>query len=281
MPLLIADIGGSSSRWALAGNAGVSIIPGSLPGYNPSTGDPAALQQALRVLRVEPDEEPLQVMAYGAGCGHPARAARMHDALAAVWPGARVEVATDLLGAARSQYGTGTGLVLILGTGMHAGHYDGEQVHTPMPSLGFILGDEGSGADIGKQLLHDALHGLLPAPVSTAMFPQGPDLPAVLEAVYRSPAPQAFVASFTKALARHQSDPYVIGLLRARFSALARLLQRYFAIEGPMELRAVGSVAFGFRNLLAEALEHQQLTLTAAVQDPLPGLLAFHRQELR
>ncbi|MBS1943952.1 MAG: hypothetical protein JST98_01835 [Bacteroidetes bacterium] len=282
MDLLIADIGGSSSRWGIIRKGEAVAWPEKLAGFNPASGSPDVLQQQLKAARLDPGHgEALDVFAYGAGCGAPDRAGRMHGALRQVWPQAVVHVGTDLLGAARSLYGTKAGLVLILGTGMNAGHYDGNRLHCPMPSLGYILGDEGSGADIGKHLLRDVLHGLAPEVLRDAIFPQGPDLPALLDAVYRSPASQAFVAAFTARLADHLGTEYVHDLLASRFFALGRLLQLHFSAEERAEVRASGSVAHGFRPVLEQALLHGGMHLSAAVKDPLPGLLAFHAQALR
>lgn len=278
MSIWIGDIGGSSSRWGVLGRGPGEILPGSFPGFNPLTGDPGPLQARLRgAWQVTGGEGPAEVFAYGAGCGSQVRAARMRQVLAEVWPEARIDVQTDLLGAARSVYGSKPGLVLILGTGMNAGHYDGGFMHTPMPSLGYILGDEGSGADIGKHLLRDALYGLVPTRISGALFPQGMDLGAVLSEVYRSTAAQAYVASFTAALAGHRHEHYVHDLVASRFFALARLLERFFAEDERREVKAVGAVAHGFRDLLQMALGREGMLLTAVERDPLPGLLAFHR----
>ncbi len=278
MPLLIGDIGGSSSRWALVTASGPQVLPGTFTGFNPSSGDAGPLQQQLRALALETGYEGLEVMVYGAGCGHPVRAARMQGALAAVWPRARIDVATDLLGAARSLYGTHSGLVLILGTGMNSGYYDGVRIHAPMPSLGYILGDEGSGADIGKQVLRDALHDQLPVAIAKDLFPEGVELAPVLESVYRSPGAQAYVASFAAGLARHSEENYVHELVTSRFVALARLLERYHRLPERRELRAIGSVAAGFRAHLAAVMAHHGMALTAVEQDPMPGLLAYHAQ---
>lgn len=276
MPLLIGDIGGTTSRWVLLHGAGEA--PVKLPGFNPASGDPCAMQEGLRQMARENGtaDGPLQVVAYGAGCGDAHRAERMRQVLLAVWPQAVVQVESDLLGAARGLYGQGRGLVLILGTGMNAGYYDGTSLGTPMPSLGYILGDEGSGADIGKHLLHDALYGLLPSPLDRMLFRDGLGLPAILETLHRGPSPQTYLASFTARLAAHLEEPYVRALVRSRFAPLAQVLARYFGPEQRQEARACGSVAFGFEELLQESLAPVGIRLRGVEADPLTGLVAHH-----
>ena len=278
MPLLIGDIGGSSSRWAIVSGGEGHVIPRSFPGYNPVTGDPAAMQGALRGKELSDaiGEEALEVIAYGAGCGTKTRAEQVRAALAMVWPNTKIQVESDLLGTARGLYGKEHGLVLILGTGMNVGHYDGKFLHTPMPSLGYILGDEGSGADIGKHLLRDALYGLVPEALRDRIFAPGMDLSAVLTSTYRSAAPQAFVASFTAALSEHLGDTYVHDLVASRFFALTRLLSRFFSAQELQQVRASGSVAHAFKAILGEALAQRRMHLTAVEKDPMPGLVQFH-----
>lgn len=283
MPLLIGDIGGTRSSWALLSSAEGDPRTVELPGFNPVTGDPSALQTALRMadLDVEAKNGPLTIFAYGAGCGAKPRAERLRVALADVWPHAHIQVGTDLLGAARGLYGNEAGLVLILGTGMNVGHYDGSFLHLPMPSLGYILGDEGSGADIGKHLLRDALYGILPEQLKDRLFPQRLDLSEVLEATYRSPRPQAYLASHTARLAEHLDETYVHDLVAARFFALTRLLARCFSAQELQQVRASGSVAHGFRQILKDALGQRRMHLTAVERDPMPGLVAYHAQAIR
>jgi len=278
MILLIGDIGGTSSRWALLSSPDDETRTIDLPGFNPVTGDPVAMQAALRQSGIggEAENGPLKVIAYGAGCGAKARADLLRTALAEVWPHAHIQVETDLLGAARGLYGSDAGLVLILGTGMNVGYYDGSALHMPMPSLGYILGDEGSGADIGKHLLRDALYGVLPEPLKDRLFPDGLDLASVLGSTYRSSGPQAYLASFTALLADHLEETYVHDLVASRFFALTRLLARCFSAQELQQVRASGSVALGFRQVLTEALGQRRMHLTAVERDPLPGLAAYH-----
>lgn len=279
MSILIADVGGTSSRWTLLGKDGEASHWQGLPGFNPATGDPQLFQAGLRDAiagRTVP-EQVRQLVIYGAGCGTEERKARMRGTLAAIWPSAAITVETDLLGAARGSYGTRRGLVLILGTGMNVGEYDGAVLRQPLPSLGYILGDEGSGADIGKHLLADALYARMPADVRELLFPQGLVTSDVVHATYRSAAPAAYLASFTALLAPHVHIPYVHDLLTARFRALAELIERFFPPRRGEELQAVGSVAFGFQDVLGPCLAERGIRLTDVQRDPMAGLERFHR----
>ncbi len=273
---VVADIGGTSSRWGvLREGRDVRVIDG-LPGFNPAVGEPEAFVQAVRERFAAERIDVGEVFVYGAGCGSPERAMRMADVLLTIWPEARVDVASDLMGAAHGLLGDRQGLVLILGTGMNAGWYDGRTLHQPMPSLGFILGDEGSGADIGKRLVRDGLLGRLPAELMHRAFPEGADLAGALEDLYRGNAPQAWLASFTGRLAPEFTHPYLKGVVTERFQELARLLSRYFDEARRAEVFASGSVAYGLQEPLRMALAKEGMRLTDVQPSPLPGLLRYH-----
>lgn len=282
--LVIGEVGGSSSRWAWVNADTERLLPPkgeSLPGFNPlsSDADVFVAEAKERFAVLCPDMlQTDRVVVYGAGCGDPDRRESMQAALARIWPAATVRVHTDLLGAAHGLTAGAPGLVIILGTGMNAGYFDGERLHCPMPSLGYILGDEGSGADIGRHLLQDAFYQRMPQHVRGQVFgPEGPGLGAVLQTLHRGPTPARSLASHTAALAGLLHEPYVRELLLARFHAFAELLVSFFPPEQRREVYATGSVAWGFRELLAECLLDRGMTLTAVERDPLPGLVRSHR----
>ncbi|MEZ4756600.1 MAG: hypothetical protein R2817_07230 [Flavobacteriales bacterium] len=287
VPTLIAEIGGSSSRWAyLSSEAGETILPVKgerIPGFNPLAGDADMFIGAVRAqLRTHCPAamEAERVHVYGAGCGTPERQARMREVLSPLFPRARMHVQSDLNGAAMGLCQGAPGLVLILGTGMNAGYYDGRALLRPMPSLGYILGDEGSGADIGRTLLQDAFYRRMPVDAAQVLFgPAGPSLDAVLADIYRSAAPSRALAAYTGLLLPHRDLPYVGGLVVSRFHALAELLKTFFTLEQRAEVHATGSVAWGFRDWLSEVLLDHGMTLRTVERDPLPGLVAHHRQE--
>ena len=278
---VVADIGGTSSRWGVLSEGREPFILEGLPGFNPAAGESsdfvASLKERFQLEHIEVGD----LFAYGAGCGSPERSTRMAETLLSAFPEARVDVTSDLMGAAHGLLGVSPGIVLIVGTGMNAGYFDGKTLHQPMPSLGYILGDEGSGADIGRHFLHDALHGSVPDALMNAIFPESLDIASVIERLYRGPGPQAWLASFAGKLAPWRESEYVRRLIERRFSALAELMAHYFADHGQKGLWATGSVAAGYRTELSAALEQAGFRLNAVEQSPLPGLLRYRSASAR
>lgn len=288
MSLLIADIGATSSRWTLLDTDGTVLAANDagprIPGFNAAAPDPEPMRAGLRAWS---DAVPAlraveRLVVYGAGCGSPERQERMRSVLSTPFADATITVESDLLGAARAAYGPGSGLILILGTGMNAGHFKDDRLATTMPSLGFIIGDEGSGADIGKQLYRDVFQHRMPEDLRTALFGlDGPDLHEVIAEVYRGAAPARFLAAEAVKLLPYLEEPYVHGMIITRFRKLALLLAGFFPEEQRSQVAAVGSVAHGLRDLLGPCLAEQGMTLTAALADPMEGLVRYHRERSR
>ncbi|HQX99674.1 MAG TPA: hypothetical protein PLV08_07855 [Flavobacteriales bacterium] len=283
---VIGEVGGSSSRWAFLAQGGtVRILPNKgerLPGFNPLSGDGTVFAQGLREQfegTAAEGRTVTEVTIYGAGCGTEERKQRMQAAVRTLWPEPHITVGTDLLGAALGLCAPEQGLVLILGTGMNTGYFDGQRLHCPMPSLGYILGDDASGADIGRNLLQDAFYGRIPEQLHLALFGvEGPDLDGVLERIHRGPYPARELASYTVRIAGHLSEPYVQNLLQGRIHALAELIVRFYPVEQRREVVATGSVAYGFREVLAECFLDRGMTIRAVEPDPLRGLVQYHQQ---
>lgn len=287
MITVVADIGATTSRWAWWEQGGaVRFLPGTaedpLPGHNPLHGDGASMRTALQKA-FAPHADVLsragEVHLYGAGCGSAERAEKLRALLAPLFHKATVLVESDLLGAARACHGHGAGMVLILGTGMNAGHYDGRTLHLPMPSLGYLLGDEGSGAHIGRRLLHAALHGRLSQEVVRKLYPEGLDLAEVLERTYTGGSPAPWLAAHAARLAPYRHLPEVGALLERCFTELAEVLTDHFSSAQLAEVKASGSIAWHFRKELEVALGGRGVRLTEVLQEPLPRLVEHHRQE--
>ncbi len=279
--VLVADIGGTSSRWMARFADGSQRAWQGLPGFNAAVGDPLPFTAAVIDTVAKDLSGPTSLFVYAAGCGTAARASRMEDVLRRCWPQAEITVASDLVGAALGLLAPRPGLVLILGTGMNAGYFDGQELKRTLPSLGYILGDEGSGADIGKYVVTDAIHGRIPESIRSLILPPEFDLPMVVDQLYRGRAPQAWLASFAKPLSTLTDEPYVDRLIRGRFSALADRIEDVFQERERTSMVASGSVALGFKLILTAVLGSRGISVTDVQPSPMEGLLAYHSRQLR
>ncbi|MEG1575092.1 MAG: ATPase, partial [Bacteroidales bacterium] len=227
----------------------------------------------LKKLPIEPITD---VFFYGAGCASSIECARIRKLFKKIVGAEKVEVYSDLIGAARSLCGRSPGIVCILGTGSNSCYWNGTSVVKHTPALGFILGDEGSGAYIGRRLISDCLKGLLPASLVESFYKQFPYKESeILKKVYSEPFPNRFLASFAPFVAEHINEPEMRKLAEDAFADfMERNIMSYpYQTE---RVYMVGSVAVVFRNVIAKvALEHG-IMLGNVTDAPIKGLAEYH-----
>lgn len=269
--VLVADAGGTGTTWIAAGPDGSrrSLVTA---GINAATMPVGYLDDIVSRL-VKPwlgDVGCLEIHYYGAGVTDPSRQEMVAASLAALHPAA-TSVYSDLLGACRAVAGDRPMVVGILGTGSNSCLYDGERIVRNIPSLGYILGDEGSGAWMGRRLLGDALKGLLPDDVTRAL---GVDAATVIEAVYRGKRPAAYLASWVGFIADHLDVPAIAAIVDDGLEAfVTRSLGRY---GSALPVGMVGGLAAMLRDNAAGVCERHGLQLAAVVADPAPALVSYH-----
>ena len=187
-----------------------------------------------------------------------------------------VDVQDDLMGAARAVCGREPGIAAILGTGSNACFYDGVSIHRNVYSGGFILGDEGSGARLGKLFLSDFIKGDVPAAVAEDFSKEfDASYSAIVEGVYRSPSPSGYLGSLAPFILRHKDDGYVKGLIVSNFEAfIDRFLSKYDISRYPVGL--VGGFAWACRDMLEPLLEENGIRVAGFVKAPIEGLCKYH-----
>jgi N-acetylglucosamine kinase-like BadF-type ATPase len=212
---------------------------------------------------------------YGAGCVYD-RVAVMRRAIARSMPTAAIEVNTDLLGAARALCGREAGIACILGTGSNSCFYDGRQIVRNVSPLGFILGDEGSGANMGKHLIGNLMKDMMPSGLKEKFLRQyGMTLPEIIDRVYCQPYPNRFLASFSPFILQNVSEPSVRKLVLDCFkSFFVRNVSKYDFRRHKVHF--AGSIAFHFRDILKEAARRSGFRIGLVVDSPVDGLIAFH-----
>lgn len=281
MTQLIADSGSTKTDWRLVG-AGLVPIEIHTDGINPYYQTTEQITDVLRAqLLPGLNERPVSdVFFYGAGCSGPAVNGIVADALRAVLPGVQtVDVNSDMLGAARAAAGREPGIVCILGTGSNACCYDGNQITRGIQSLGFWLGDEGSGGYLGKTLVRDFFQERLPADLQ-ATFKQRYvlDRATLLDNAYQKPYPNRYFASFTPFLSENIDHPHIVGLVKDAFSLFLTTYVQRFPEASTWPVHFVGSVAHYFAGLLQEAVLQAGLLMGHILKAPAERLVEFHKR---
>ena len=221
-----------------------------------------------------------EVQYYGAGCLFDSICNNVRNAIGANIPSAKkVTVDTDLLAAARAVCGNRPGIVCILGTGSNSCYYDGTRIADNVPSLGYILGDEGSGAVLGKMLVGDVLKRQMPQDLVDKFMKQYSLTPqSILENVYRRPGANRFLASLSPFLAENIEEPSVHRLVLNAFkSFFVRNVEGYEGYKN-MPVNFVGSIAVSYREVIEEAAKALYITVGKIVKSPMPGLVDYHSQ---
>lgn len=281
--ILTADSGSTKCHWALVDTTTnddkLNII--ETRGINPVTCSAEQVKEIIAEgLLSNIDAAQVEgVYFYGAGCIANAPATlELQRTFQDIFPQAStVVVATDMLGAAHALCGHDKGIVCILGTGSNSAYYDGSQLTKNVPPLGYILGDEGGGANLGKTFVSDALKGLMPHEIVDLMYEECQTSYAqIIENVYRKPNANRYLASFVPFMARHR-DCVEIGqcIARAFDNFIERNLLQYPDVE-QMPINFVGSIAAVFEQELSEALKRHSLSLGKIERSPIGGMVKYH-----
>lgn len=279
--VLVADGGSTKTDWLLAG-VEKTPLRFRTRGLNPALADEACLKGILQKelspqLARYSSEGGLALYYYGAGC-LPDTCPKMERALSEVLPAAHIEVRSDLLGAARALCGHRPGIACILGTGSNSCRYDGRDIVRRVPSLGYILGDEGSGTALGKRLIGDWLKGLLDEGLDRGISAFcGLDEAGIIQKVYREPEANRFLASFTPFLEAHRNHPLVHRIITDCFHTFfERNVVAYR--PGSLPIHFVGSIALIFKEELEETANRLGLHLGKILKEPVTDMLEYHLQ---
>lgn len=276
--ILLADSGSTKTDWCLVDQKN-SVTKVRTAGINPffQSSEEIANELATHLVPHLPTTHLDSVYFYGAGCTKE-KSPIVAEALKKQFEitGA-CEVATDMLAAARGLCGHQPGIACIMGTGSNSCAYDGKDITKNVSPLGFILGDEGSGAVLGRTLVGDVLKNQLPKDIVEAFHTEyGLSNADIIDHVYRQKFPNRFLASFVPFLAKHIENKAIFDLVKENFRRfLIRNVKQYQGWEH-LPIGFVGSIAYYFQQPLKEALEAEHMTIGKTIQAPMEGLIAYH-----
>ncbi len=278
MPVkLIADSGATKCEWCLLNNGKKKII--TTQGISPYFLNAEQIieliqKELLPKLKVEIEE----VYYYGTGLANPNNVKLLKGALKKLFLSAKIEATHDLMAAARSLCGNTKGIACILGTGSNSCYYDGQKIVKNSPGIGYVLGDEGSGAYLGKKVIQYYLYNTFDEDLRSRFDAKFVTTPMeILENVYKKPLANRYLASFAIFLAENRGH-YMIeniiedGLNDFFFNHLYKYRETW-----TLPVNFVGSIAFGFKDVLQDLCGTYELELGTVLKNPMEGLIDFHR----
>ncbi len=279
--ILIADGGSTKCSWCLLDDAKTRVYFNT-EGYNPDFMDTAAVVASLdqNMPDTLPRAQVREVYFYGAGVSSAQKAEVIAAALRQVFPQTRAHVTEDLLAAARALLGHKPGFAAILGTGTNSCIYDGEKIIYNVDSLGYFLGDEGSGSYFGKRLLRDYLRGLLPDGLQEALreeYNLG-SRNEILDRLYNQPLPNRFLASFAKFAYDHNNVSYCREIVLEGFETFFQNLVLHYPRYQEYTFNCVGSVGYNFRDVLTQIARNHGMEVGKIIRSPIDDLVTYHEE---
>ena len=274
--ILIADSGSTKTDWSVVDDERL-VQSVETNGLNPfhQSEEEMGREIATNLLDKLNTQEIDAVYFYGAGCAFD-KLEKMRKVLMRHFHVEAVEVNSDLLAAARSTCGVHAGIACIMGTGSNSCFYDGEQIAQNVSPLGYILGDEGSGADLGKHLVKEMMKDMISNDLKEIFLQRfGLTLAEIMNRVYHQSSANCFLAGFAPFLSEHIEDARIHTLVLNRFkSFLRRNVMKYDYVN--YQVYFVGSIALHFRSVLEEAAACTGVKIGSITSRPMNGLIAYH-----
>lgn len=278
MPLkLIADSGATKAEWCLVDGKKkrTFFTQGISPYFHNTTQIQQIIETELKpkLRKGLPDE----IYYYGTGCSNPNNSSIVKKALIKVFGIKNIEVGHDLLAAARALCGREKGVACILGTGSNSCYFNGKKIVNNSPGLGYVLGDEGSGAYLGRKVIQHYLYKTFDEDLMdrfNAKYHTNAD--EILEAVYKKPLANRYLATYTMFLAENRGHYMIENIIEDSFNDFFFNHVYKYKESWSMPINFVGSVAFGFQDVLKEMCETYELHLGMVLKNPMQGLIRYH-----
>ena len=274
---LIAESGATKCEWCLLENGKKkTILTQGISPYFLNTEQIVALLQKELIPKLK-NAKISNIYFYGTGLSNPNNTGIIKTAFKKLFPAAKAEINTDLLAAARALCGNGKGIACILGTGSNSCFYNGKKIVKNSPGLGYILGDEGSGAYLGKKVVQHYLYNTFDADLMArfdAKFTT--NKVEILENVYKQPLANRYLASFTAFLAENRGHYMIENIIEDGLNDFFFTHLYKFRESWIMPINFIGSVAFGFKDILKELCDTYELELGNVLKKPMDGLVKYH-----
>lgn len=277
---IIAESGSTKTDWVIIDGKKI-VLQHSTPGFNPVYFPASVLDLGIQEFAPSLDVENVsKLFFYGTGCTSPKSTKIVQELLRKHFPNARIEVNGDLFGAARALFGKGRGIASILGTGSSSCIFGNNKIVQAVPSLGYLLADEGSGVHLGKLLLNAFFKNDLPPALSEKFAQQyGLEAGTFIPHLYALEKPNTYLASFVPFIIENKSEPVIAELIIKAFYTFFREIIFKYPNYQNYNLGFVGSVAFLFQDYLSTVAEEFGLSICKIIKNPIDQLVKFHMED--
>ncbi|MFN2458245.1 MAG: N-acetylglucosamine kinase [Chitinophagaceae bacterium] len=274
---LVADSGATKAEWCLLNNGKKKTVftQGISPYFLSKEQISELIDKELlhEIKNISID----QIFYYGTGCANPQNAQLVKAALKKVFPSCKIEVQTDLMAAARAVCRHTKGIACILGTGSNSCYYNGRKIVKNSPGLGYVLGDEGSGAYLGKKVIQYYLYNTFDDDLRARFDAKFITTSAeILENVYKKPFPNRYLATFAMFLAENRGHYMVENILEDGINEFFFNHLCKYPEVWKLPVSFVGSVAHGFKDILQELCSSYEFELGGVLKNPMQGLVKYH-----
>lgn len=276
--LLIAESGSTKTDWRLLQKSG-KPVKFSTSGINPRLQTQDEIVELLgRELKWNPKKHPVDAIAYyGAGVGSPDIQKELTATLKEFFGIKKIDVQSDIIGAARGLCGSDSGIVSIIGTGSNSCYWNGKAIKDQQVSLGFIAGDEGSGNHMGKRVLQYYAYKTFDTELRLGfemMF--GDDIPTILRKLYKEPFPNRYLATYVQLLANNRGHYMVENIIEDCLNDFFHHHILKYRQSWKLPLYFTGSVAHAFKDVIQTLCKQYELEMGKVEKSPLDGLVKFH-----
>ncbi len=279
--IAIVDGGSTKCDWVLLDNDGNFSFKTETIGFNPNIIESEQIKAELETKQelFNIKNQLNHVFFYGSGCGVPENCFKIEKVFLSIFPNAKVVVKEDMTAAAYAAYNGKPAIVCILGTGSNSCYFDGENVKLELPSLGFLIGDEGSGCAFGKLLVKNYFMKKLPTDLHKEFEETyNLNIEDLIKNMYHNPRANAYLAGFSKFIVERKKHPYLQHMI---FEELKNYLDYQvlpYEESKTCEINFIGSIAYYYEEILRAAAAELHLHIGTIVQKPIESLVEYHRK---
>lgn len=275
--LLVADSGSSKADWILT-LSNTEQITFRTSGINPFF---LSEKDIIKIFQNTPEILPYtdkvkEIYFFGAGCSSPDRREHVSNALTKVFKNAFISVDIDIVASIFATVGKSKGICCIIGTGSNITYFDGSKIHESKHGLGYILGDEGSGTWLGKQLITSYLYGKMPRELSDKFDANYKiDKELIIKYVYQEPSPNFYLASFAPFLSENMDHPFIVDILKKGFTEFIETNIKSYSDYKDKTCHFVGSIAYHFSEILKQLCQEKEIKVGKILKHPIEELSMF------